>query len=70
MHLPRTPETENLVNMEVLKNMKSSAKLINCARGGLIDEEALAQALNQSLIAGAAIAVSYTHLTLPTTVDV
>ena len=57
LHLPRTPETENLVNMEVLKNMKSSAKLINCARGGLIDEEALAQALNQSLIAGAAIDV-------------
>jgi len=57
LHLPRTPETENLVNMEVLKNMKSSAKLINCARGGLIDEEALAKALNQSLIAGAAIDV-------------
>jgi len=57
LHLPRTPDTENLVNMEVLKIMKSSAKLINCARGGLIDEEALAQALNQSLIAGAAIDV-------------
>ena len=40
LHLPRTPETENLVNIEVLKNMKSSAKLINCARGGLFDEEA------------------------------
>ena len=37
--------------------MKSSAKLINCARGGLIDEEAIAQALNQSLISGAAIDV-------------
>ena len=57
LHLPRTPETENLVNIDVLKNMKSSAKLINCARGGLIDEEALAQALNQSLIAGASIDV-------------
>ena len=57
LHLPRTPETENLVNMEVLKSMKSSAKLINCARGGLIDEEALAEALNKSLIAGAAIDV-------------
>jgi len=57
LHLPRTPETENLVNMEVLKNMKSSSKLINCARGGLIDEEALAEALNKSLIAGAAIDV-------------
>ena len=40
LHLPRTPETENLVNMEVLKSMKNSAKLIKCARGGLIDEEA------------------------------
>jgi len=57
LHLPRTPETENLVNMEVLKSMKSSAKLINCARGGLIDEEALAEALNKSLIGGAAIDV-------------
>jgi len=57
LHLPRTPETENLVNLDVLKIMKSSAKLINCARGGLIDEEALAEALNKSLIAGAAIDV-------------
>ena len=57
LHLPRTPETENLVNMQVLKSMKSSAKLINCARGGLIDEEALAEALNKSLIGGAAIDV-------------
>jgi len=57
LHLPRTPDTENLVNIDVLKSMKSSAKLINCARGGLIDEEALAEALNQSLIAGAAIDV-------------
>ncbi len=57
LHLPRTPETENLVNIDVLKSMKSSAKLINCARGGLIEEEALAEALNKSLIAGAAIDV-------------
>ena len=57
LHLPRTSETENLVDMKVLKSMKKNAKLINCARGGIIDEEALAEALNKSLIGGAAIDV-------------
>ena len=57
LHLPRTSETENLVDMKVLKSMKNNAKLINCARGGIIDEEALAEALNNSLIGGAAIDV-------------
>jgi len=57
LHLPRTSETENLVDMRVLKNMKNSAKLINCARGGIINENDLAEALNQSLIGGAAIDV-------------
>ena len=73
LHLPRTKETENLVDINMFKSMKSNAKLINCARGGIIDEEALAEALNSSLIGGAAIdvfseepSVSYTHLTLPT----
>jgi len=44
LHLPRTSETENLVDIKVLKSMKKNAKLINCARGGIIDEEALAEA--------------------------
>ena len=57
LHLPRTSETENLVDLNILKSMKNSAKLINCARGGIIDEEALADALNNSLIGGAAIDV-------------
>jgi len=57
LHLPRTEETENLVNIEILKSMKKSAKLINCARGGIIDEDALAEALNNSVIGGAAIDV-------------
>ena len=34
LHLPRTSETENLVDIKVLKSMKNNAKLINCARGG------------------------------------
>ena len=57
LHLPRTSETENLVDIKVLKSMKNNAKLINCARGGIIDEEALAEALNHSIIGGAAIDV-------------
>ncbi len=57
LHLPRTPETENLVDIDILKSMKKNAKLINCARGGLIDEYALAEVLDESLIGGAAIDV-------------
>jgi len=57
LHLPRTPETENLVDIKVLNSMKSNAKLINCARGGIIDEKALADALENSIIGGAAIDV-------------
>ena len=57
LHLPRTTDTENLVDIKLLKSMKNTAKLINCARGGIIDEDALAEALNNSLIAGAAIDV-------------
>ena len=57
LHLPRTPETENLVDIKNLKTMKRDAKLINCARGGIIDEKALAEAINNSIIGGAAIDV-------------
>ena len=57
LHLPRTAETENLVDMNILRKMKNNAKLINCARGGIIDELALAEALNKSIIGGAAIDV-------------
>ena len=70
LHLPRTPDTENLVNEELLGKMKSTARLVNCARGGIIDESALADALTAGVIGGAALdvyaPVSYTHLTLPT----
>ncbi|ABX09340.1 phosphoglycerate dehydrogenase [Prochlorococcus marinus] len=57
LHLPRTPETENLVNAQLLSTMKSTARLVNCARGGIIDEAALADALNSEVIAGAALDV-------------
>jgi D-3-phosphoglycerate dehydrogenase / 2-oxoglutarate reductase len=57
LHLPKTPETYHLVNAELLEIMKPTARLINCARGGIIDEDALAEALKQGKIAGAALDV-------------
>ncbi|MGD1867559.1 MAG: phosphoglycerate dehydrogenase [Phormidesmis sp.] len=57
LHIPKTPETANLINAESLAKMKPSARIINCARGGIIDEAALAQALNDGVIAGAALDV-------------
>ena len=57
LHLPRTPDTENLVNAELLATMKPTARLVNCARGGIIDEQALADAVENRVIAGAAIDV-------------
>ncbi|MGB3494880.1 MAG: phosphoglycerate dehydrogenase [Elainellaceae cyanobacterium] len=57
LHLPKTSETAHMVNAEVLKTMKPSARIINCARGGIIDETALAEALAAGTIAGAALDV-------------
>ena len=57
LHLPRTPDTENLVNAELLKTMKSTARIVNCARGGIIDEAALAEAVENGTIGGAALDV-------------
>ena len=57
LNCPLTPETENLVNAERLQKMKSSAVLINTGRGPLIDEQALADALNTGTIAGAGLDV-------------
>lgn len=57
LHAPLTKETEKLVNRETLALMKKSAYLINTARGGCVDESALADALNEGRIAGAGIDV-------------
>lgn len=57
LHLPRTPDTENLVDTSLLRKMKPTARLVNCARGGIVDEEALAMALREEIIAGAALDV-------------
>ncbi len=53
LHAPLTPETRNMIGADELKKMKRSAVLINTARGGLVDEAALAAALKDGTIAGA-----------------
>jgi glycerate dehydrogenase len=57
LHCPLTAETARLVNRERLAMMKPTAFLINTSRGGLIDEEALADALNSGRLAGAGLDV-------------
>jgi D-3-phosphoglycerate dehydrogenase len=57
LHTPLTPETRNLIGAKQLAMMKPTARIINCARGGLIDEAALAEALDAGKVAGAAIDV-------------
>lgn len=57
IHTPLSPETKKMINAERLGTMKKSAIIVNCARGGIIDEEALAAALEAGTIAGAALDV-------------
>jgi D-3-phosphoglycerate dehydrogenase / 2-oxoglutarate reductase len=57
LHLPKTPDTMHLINAETLAKMKPTARIINCARGGIIDEAAIALALKEGKIAGAALDV-------------
>jgi len=53
LHLPLTPGTRNMIGLPQMRQMKRTALLINTARGGLVDERALIQALDEGLIAGA-----------------
>src|ERR1700722_10434456 len=55
--VPHTPDTENLIDAAVLASMKSSAYLINVARGGVLDEAALLTALREKRLAGAGLDV-------------
>jgi glycerate dehydrogenase len=57
LHCPLTDQTRNLINTQAFDLMKPTSFLINCARGGIVDEAALLQALQAKKIAGAAIDV-------------
>jgi D-3-phosphoglycerate dehydrogenase len=61
LHTPLTDKTRNIINAEALKLAKKSLRLINCARGGLVDEAALYDALASGRIAGAALDVFTTE---------
>ena len=57
LHVPMQKETAKLIDAKALAKMKPSARLINCARGGIVDEAALADALKAGRLAGAALDV-------------
>lgn len=57
LHTPLSAETRNLIDAQAIAKMKTGVRVINCARGGLIDEAALLDALNAGKVAGAAIDV-------------
>ena len=61
LHTPLTDKTRNIINAESLALTKKSVRLINCARGGLIDEAALFEALKSGRVAGAALDVFATE---------
>lgn len=57
VHTPLTPETENLINAERMARMKKGVRIINCARGGIVNEDALADAVESGQVGGAALDV-------------
>jgi D-3-phosphoglycerate dehydrogenase len=57
VHLPKTPDTVGLIGKDLLARAKPTMRLVNTARGGIVDEEALAQAVSDGVIAGAALDV-------------
>jgi len=61
LHLPFLPETKNLFNADTLDQMKQGACLINTARGGIVDERALAERLRSGMLGGAAMDVFSTE---------
>ena len=57
LHVGLTPQTTGMINADSLKKMKRGVRLVNCARGELVDEAALAVAVQQGQVAGAALDV-------------
>ncbi len=63
VHLPKTPETIGLLGRDVLARAKPGLRIVNTARGGIVDEEALAWAIGEGFVAGAALDVFATEPT-------
>ena len=57
VHVPKTKDTVNMINKDTISKMKKGVRLINCARGGIINETDLKDAINEGQVAGAAIDV-------------
>ncbi|TNC74164.1 phosphoglycerate dehydrogenase [Rubellimicrobium roseum] len=57
LHVPLTDQTRNILSREAIQKLKPGVRIVNCARGGLVDEEALAEALKSGHVAGAAFDV-------------
>ncbi|MEW5800632.1 MAG: phosphoglycerate dehydrogenase [bacterium] len=57
IHVPKNTETSYMINQETIQKMKDGVRIVNCARGGLVDEKALAEALKSGKVAGAALDV-------------
>ena len=57
IHLPRTPQTENVINAETIAGMKDGVRIINVARGGIVSERDLAAAVESGKVGGAAVDV-------------
>ena len=57
VHLPKTPETLGLIGDEELHKVKPSVRIVNAARGGIVDEDALYSALKEGRVAGAGLDV-------------
>ena len=57
LHLPKTKESANMIGAEQFAKMKNGVRIINCARGGIVNEDALYEALTSGKVAGAALDV-------------
>ncbi len=61
LHMPMTPETKHILNAERIAKLKKGVRIVNCARGGLLDEAAVAQAIEDGIVAGVALDVYETE---------
>ncbi len=61
VHLPKTPETVGLIGEEALRQVKPTVRIVNAARGGIVDENALAIAIKEGRVAGAGVDVFATE---------